>query len=768
MNKFGKILIYFITSIFFASVIYIVSIDKILPNIEYINKISFQLAYLNYDDFLIVAFKEEQGSDDHSLNKYNITKNNILNDVSIDLPYKYSSSVYFLFGEDNPIDFALANFAINGKTIENSKIADGLQKIGYKVIIRNSVIYAKHTKNVNIGAFDVKNLSDALLYVGEEELSKYSEQDNHLRFFYFLCLTIILLFLLKAIFKHYNFNYKFELLYSLILYVFLFIVAFGLIQKEFFLDQYEDIFYLIKNLAVLIFIPIFVFFVSYKLKINKVFMATLVIAFLIFVGIDHFVQNTFGTRFLYSYVGKFGGNIGDGIPFFVDYIFSIPGLCYILSILTVIAIYTFDLSKIQILSNRLVLTLLCVAFSGTFAVAFIGNDESKHRYLNLFQININGLFSEGDYQREYINYIPYTIEQLEYKKEKGLNQRKNVILVLVESLGCNVTDLCGKDNNFSPYTKELALNNIWFSNYYSNAYHTNGAIFAITTGYTLVGNKDWDKTPINPELYQYDVINNFKNNGYKTAYFSPAPLILGKDKQLNISNYDYLSFNSDKFYEKSKKEGVFNSATDEELFAKIVEDVKSSDLPVFFMTTTISTHTPYIVPWGSHKKEVAYAYSDMAIKKFIQNLKKINYFDNGIVVITSDHVGWGSNNEINLSNTSSKSDFYRIPLIIINGKDHGIEISDVSFSHTSLGVLLEYLMLPNYYQNKYQVNPLLDHHKDEYIIHYDNANMNVVDVKLGDKEDVVLLDGDYTRFLSSKFSAEDQNLILGYLSWVRR
>ena len=45
-------------------------------------------------------------------------------------------------------------------------------------------------------------------------------------------------------------------------------------------------------------------------------------------------------------------------------------------------------NMVKILSNRLVLTLLCVAFSGTFAVAFIGNDESKHRYLNLFQILI--------------------------------------------------------------------------------------------------------------------------------------------------------------------------------------------------------------------------------------------------------------------------------------------------------------------------------------------------------------------------------------------
>ena len=59
MNKIGKIIIFFVTSIFFSTSLFFCSVDMILPKIEYNNRVSFKLAYLNYDDFLIFAFSEK-------------------------------------------------------------------------------------------------------------------------------------------------------------------------------------------------------------------------------------------------------------------------------------------------------------------------------------------------------------------------------------------------------------------------------------------------------------------------------------------------------------------------------------------------------------------------------------------------------------------------------------------------------------------------------------------------------------------------------------
>lgn len=41
---------------------------------------------------------------------------------------------------------------------------------------------------------------------------------------------------------------------------------------------------------------------------------------------------------------------------------------------------------------------------------------------------------------------------------QGLNQKKNVILVLVESLGCNFTYICGSGPAYMPKVEKIAKN----------------------------------------------------------------------------------------------------------------------------------------------------------------------------------------------------------------------------------------------------------------------------------------------------------------------
>ena len=770
MNRIGKIIIFFVTSIFLSTILFFCTVDHIFPKIEYSNRVSFKLAYLNYDDFLIFAFKEKSTDRSHSLGKYDVKKTNYLNEYNLDLPFQYNPSLFLMFGESHPVDVAIADIIVNGKLVEIPKIVDGFKKIGYETVVKNSVVYAHCKDGVTLGALDIYKMSDAFVHISNEDLASYNEQDQYLRLVYFIALVVLVSFifhLLCKILKKYL-NTGFMIGYTIALYSILFFMSLILVHKDItFTDNLDSVGYIVKNYFFIILLPLIVYLSTCKCKTSyRVLGCVSAFVFLFFIGIDHFVQNIFGTRFLYGYVGKFAGNLKDGIPFVLSYFSTLAGFYFILMMLSAIALFGAKVSDDKKLKS--IYLVLGILFVASFSVMFIGNSDDKFKCFNTFQVNINGLFTDGDYRREYVDYKTYSIEQLEYKEHEGLNLKKNVIVVLVESLGCNNTYLCGHDKNYSPYTMELAQNNIWFPNYYSNAFHTNGAIFAITTGYTMVASKNSENTPYNRELYQYDLINEFKKNGYKTAYFSPAPLILGKDKQLKMSAYNYVSFNSDEFYNNSKKNGVFFSANDEELFAKIVHDLKLSKEPVFFMTTTISTHTPYIVPWGSHSIEKAYAYSDMALKNFIKNLEEIGYFDSGIVVVTGDHVGWASNNNVDLSSVDSLMELHKVPLIVINGNDHGVVIDDVSFSHTSLGVMLEYLMLPKYYQNKYQINPLVERNSNEYVFHYDDQKINTVNIKYGAKEDEILLDGDQTRFMGSSFTEDEQNLALGYLSWIRR
>ena len=104
---------------------------------------------------------------------------------------------------------------------------------------------------------------------------------------------------------------------------------------------------------------------------------------------------------------------------------------------------------------------------------------------------------------------------------------------------------------------------------------------------------------------------------------------------------------------------------------------------------------------------------------------------------------------------------------MIDGVNHNIVWDRVSFSHSSLAVMLEYMMLPTYERNKYQINPFVDTN-NELILYQNLNNMNEVIAKYGDREDTVVLDGDQTRFEGTLFSQYEQQQILGYISWLKR
>lgn len=769
MEKFGKFIIFFVSCVFFSLSIYNLYVDKLFPKGDYSNNISFKLAFLNYDDVFKIVYKENSLSSEFGLKTIEVGKTNYLKDYSFSLPYQYDSLLYFGFGEAYPVSFAISNIIVNGKIVDDIKIIKSLEKIGYKVVYNNPIIYASYIDGKTNGKLNIYDLSDSFINLSNEEVDNFKRQEYRIRVCFYLSLLLLAgycIFKISRLFKQ-QFMIKFLVWYSVFIYISLFVSSYIIIYKLSSLSVYDIILFL-KNYSLIILLPILLFGgVAKTNKYIKSFICILSVVFLFLIGIDHFVQDVFGTRFLFGFIETFGKNLKDGYPFLVGYILDFSGLYYILSILSLIGLYFIYWQKEESFNLKKYCAVCIPILLFSVLGMFIGNNRENNLYFNVFQVNVNGIFSEGDYSRPYVKYKPYSIEQLEYTKKNGLNLRKNVIVVMVESLGCNVTFLCGNEQNLSPYTEELAKNNIWFPNYYSNAYHTNGAIFAVTTGYPFVASLNSKETPFSKIFYQYDLINTFKNNGYETAYFSPATMVLGKDKQLSMSQYEYLSFNTDEFYQDCTKNGVFNSVSDEMLFKKIIYNVQLTKKPIFYMTTTISTHTPYLVPWGRNRIDKAYAYSDMALKKFIKNLEKINYFDNGIVIVTGDHVGWSKNRSLS-NGTLSKFESNRIPLIVIDGENHGVVYDDVVFSHTSLGVLLEYLMLPEYSQNKFQINPIVDHNLSEYIIHYDIAQSNIVDVKLGNKEDQILLDGDRSRFLGKSFTKREQDLFLGYLSWVRR
>ena len=104
--------------------------------------------------------------------------------------------------------------------------------------------------------------------------------------------------------------------------------------------------------------------------------------------------------------------------------------------------------------------------------------------------------------------------------------------------------------------------------------------------------------------------------------------------------------------------------------------------------------------------------------------------------------------------------------IIVDGKHKG-RIDHSVFAHSSFGVLLQYMELPEYKLNRFNFDPV-NKKSTEFIFGYDYQKPSIVSLKYGERETNILLSGNDTQIMEPNlFTPEEQNDILGYLAWFR-
>ena len=103
-----------------------------------------------------------------------------------------------------------------------------------------------------------------------------------------------------------------------------------------------------------------------------------------------------------------------------------------------------------------------------------------------------------------------------------------------------------------------------------------------------------------------------------------------------------------------------------------------------------------------------------------------------------------------------------VPLIIIDGT-HTASVNHTYFSHSSLGVYIQSLILPEYKLNRYSADVAFST-EPETILYYENEKRNYVIVKVGELEAEVLLNGDNSEFLQHVFDEETEKAVLGYIA----
>ncbi|MBL7932938.1 MAG: LTA synthase family protein, partial [Bacteroidia bacterium] len=219
-------------------------------------------------------------------------------------------------------------------------------------------------------------------------------------------------------------------------------------------------------------------------------------------------------------------------------------------------------------------------------------------------------------------------------------RKLNVVVVLMESL--NMSKM-GYHNhkNLSPYLTELAGESVFFDRFFSSGIHTFNGLFSTASGfpsvYTEQGLRQYTRQPFTT------LANLLKPFGYQTYFCTTHDAVFDNmEGFFKLNGFDKVISESD--FSMSESIGV-TGVPDHLLYAKLVERVnKEKGQPFVAYVMTGTDHGPWHIPSnipfkpdGNSFQENASMYADWAVKRFIEDARKHDWYKNTVFVFLGDH-----------------------------------------------------------------------------------------------------------------------------------
>ncbi|CDQ18599.1 LTA synthase family protein [Halobacillus karajensis] len=266
---------------------------------------------------------------------------------------------------------------------------------------------------------------------------------------------------------------------------------------------------------------------------------------------------------------------------------------------------------------------------------------------------------------------------------EGVAEGKNVIVMSMESTQTFVVDNTLHGEELTPYFNDLKEEGIYFDNFYhqvkqgrtsdsefllaNSLYPLNrGAVF-----FTHSGN-------------QYEGLPSLLN---EKGYFTSS--MHANDKTFWNRNVMYDSLGFDEFYSKEDYDVTPEKShgwgyLDEYFFEDSLSKMKEMDQPFYTKMITLTNHYPFTLPeeqklieegeTGSgtlNRYFQTIRYQDEALKKFVEDFKNSELYDDTILVIYGDHFGISENHQKAMGeyldkdiNEFEQFQLQRVPLLI--------------------------------------------------------------------------------------------------------
>lgn len=217
----------------------------------------------------------------------------------------------------------------------------------------------------------------------------------------------------------------------------------------------------------------------------------------------------------------------------------------------------------------------------------------------------------------------------------------NVIVVLMESLSMAKMGYY-HNTNLSPNLTALAKESVFFDRFFSSGIHTFNGLFSSTSGFPSIGRDHGLRQ--DTKMPFITLGNLLKPYGY-SSYFCVThdPVFDNMEGFFKLNGFDRTISSND--IERSKSLGV-TGVPDHVLYEKLVEtfSLHKKSTPFVAYVMTGSDHGPWIIPddipfkpLGKNEKENASLYADWAVKQFLDEAKKRDWYENTVFVFTGDH-----------------------------------------------------------------------------------------------------------------------------------
>jgi phosphoglycerol transferase MdoB-like AlkP superfamily enzyme len=252
-----------------------------------------------------------------------------------------------------------------------------------------------------------------------------------------------------------------------------------------------------------------------------------------------------------------------------------------------------------------------------------------------------------------------------YKTDTFSFQQKNVVIIILESVGSEYTGLANDHASLTPFLDSLSERSTFFVNAFANGKTSIKGIPAIVAGIPTLFDGSFTYSSYNANTFE-SIASLLKKKGYKSSFFHGGnngtmgfdvfakaagfDAYYGRNEHPNQEDYDgYWGIFDEPFYQ------FFKSKLDQE---------QAPFVSCFF---SLSSHHPYTIPEKYKNKfkgnslaiSKSVQYADYALQQFFNEAKKSNWYKNTVFVITADHTSMSKNPKY-----QTDIGIYSIPILI--------------------------------------------------------------------------------------------------------